>query len=75
MAETLLVRDVMRIGVPTCKQDVSVQAVAVQMLAGDYTALIVIDEEGDSRGWIGERQLAAAFTRVPAKLREQQKAI
>jgi CBS domain-containing protein len=52
---------VMRIGVPTCKQDLPVQAVAVQMLEGNCTALIVIDEEGDSRGWIGERQLAAAF--------------
>ena len=64
MAETLLVRDVMRIGVPTCKPDITVQAVAVQMLEANCTALIVIDEEGDSRGWIGERHLAAAFARV-----------
>jgi len=64
MAETLLVRDVMRIGVATCKQDIPVQAVAVQMLEQNCTALIVIDEEGDSRGWIGERHLAAAFARA-----------
>ena len=64
MAETLLVRDVMRIGVPTCKQDVPVQAVAVQMLEASCTAVIVIDEEGDSRGWIGERHLSAAYARA-----------
>jgi CBS domain-containing protein len=62
----LLVRDVMRIGVPSCHLEDSVEAVAAQMLEQNATALVVIDEDVDSRGWINESLLAAAFQRREA---------
>ena len=42
------------------------------MMEANCTALIVLDEEGDSRGWIGERHLAAA-SGAPRRRRERQK--
>ena len=63
MPEQLLVRDVMRIGVPTCQPEDPVDAVAVQMLEQDSTALVVLDEDGDTAGWINERMLANAYLR------------
>src|SRR5512144_422479 len=64
MSEQLLVRDVMRIGVSTCKPEDSVQAAAQQMLEQNCTALVVLDEEGDCRGWVSERCLAAVYARA-----------
>ncbi len=64
MAEQLLARDVMRIGVPTCKLEDTVAAVAVQMLTENATALVVLDEEGHTAGWINEAALAAAYVRA-----------
>lgn len=57
----ILVRDVMRIGVPTCKVGDPVASVAAQMLEHGATALVVLDEDGDARGWISEERLAAAY--------------
>jgi CBS-domain-containing membrane protein len=64
MAEQLLARDVMRIGVPTCKLEDSAEAIAVQMLTENATALVVLDEEGHTAGWINEAALAAAYVRA-----------
>ncbi|HEX9114929.1 MAG TPA: CBS domain-containing protein [Anaerolineae bacterium] len=64
MTEQLLVRDVMRIGVPTCKLEDAVDAVAAQMLTENTTALVVLDEEGHTAGWINERALADAYRRI-----------
>jgi predicted transcriptional regulator len=63
MPESLLVRDVMRIGVPTCKLEDSVSHVAALMIDGGHTAVVVLDEEADTRGWINEHILAAAYAR------------
>jgi CBS domain-containing protein len=71
MTGQLLVRDIMRIGVPTCKAELRVQAVAQQMIEQNCTALIVLDEDGDSRGWIGERHLAAAYQRAAAAVQDE----
>jgi predicted transcriptional regulator len=57
----LLVRDVMRIGVPTCKLEDTLAHVAALMIDGGYTAVVVLDEEADTRGWINERLLASAY--------------
>ncbi len=62
MSEPLLVRDVMRIGVPTCKLGDSVTALARQMIEQGWTAVVVMDEDGDARGWVNERMLALAYT-------------
>jgi len=54
----------MRIGVPTCRAEQPVSAIAAQMLDEGCTALVVLDAEGDTRGWISEARLAAAYARV-----------
>jgi CBS-domain-containing membrane protein len=68
MPEPLLIRDVMRIGVPTCKETDLLDKVAALMLDQAATALIVLDEEADTRGWISEARLAAAYLRVTQTL-------
>lgn len=52
----------MRIGVPTCKVGEPVVTVARQMLEQGWTAVVVMDDDGDARGWINERMLAVAYT-------------
>ncbi len=64
MPQQLLIRDVMRIGVPTCKLADTVACVAAQMIDGGHTAVVVLDEEADTRGWINEHMLAAAYARA-----------
>jgi predicted transcriptional regulator len=63
---SLLVRDVMRIGVPTCKLEDTLAHVAALMIDGGYTAVVVLDEEADTRGWINERILASAYEKAAA---------
>jgi len=63
MSEPLLVRDVMRIGVPTCKVEDAIAPLAQQMIDQGWTAIVVMDDDGDARGWINERMLAVAYTR------------
>lgn len=64
MPDPLLVRDVMRIGVPTCKLADTVAHVAALLIDGGHTAVIVLDDEADTRGWINERLLAIAYERA-----------
>jgi CBS-domain-containing membrane protein len=66
MSSPLLVRDVMRIGVPTCKLEDSIAHVAALMIDGGHTAVVVLDEEADTRGWVNEHILASAYARVAA---------
>ena len=54
----------MRIGVPTCKESDPIEKVAALMLDQAATALIVLDEEADARGWISEARLAQAYLQV-----------
>jgi len=64
MSEPLLVRDVMRIGVPTCKVDDPIVPLAQQMIDQGWTAIVVMDDDGDARGWINEHMLAIAYARA-----------
>jgi CBS-domain-containing membrane protein len=64
MPISLLVRDVMRIGVPTCKETDPLDKVAALMLDQAATALVVLDEEADTRGWINEARLAQAYLQI-----------
>ena len=48
MSNPLLIRDVMRIGVPTCKLEDTVAHVAALMIDGGHTAVVVLDEEADT---------------------------
>ena len=64
MSEPLLVRDVMRIGVPTCKVEDPIVPLAQQMVEQGWTAVVVMDDDGDARGWINEHMLAVAYVRA-----------
>jgi CBS-domain-containing membrane protein len=68
MPDPLLIRDVMRIGVPTCKETDPLDKVAALMLDQAATALVVLDEEADTRGWISEARLAQAYLRIAQTL-------
>lgn len=64
MPDQLLARDVMRIGVPTCKPGDSITALAAQMIEHGWTALVVMDDEGNACGWLNESMLAAGYARL-----------
>jgi CBS domain-containing protein len=64
-SQPLLVRDVMRIGVPTCKLEDTLEVVAALMIDQAATALVVLDEDADTRGWISEARLVKAFLCSP----------
>jgi CBS domain-containing protein len=66
MSDPLLIRDVMRLGVPTCKLADPLAKVAALMLDQAVAALIVLDEEADTRGWINETRLAQAYLQAVA---------
>lgn len=66
MSQPLLIRDVMRIGVPTCKLADSLAHITALMIDGGHTAVIVLDEEADTRGWVNEHMLATAYVRAAA---------
>jgi predicted transcriptional regulator len=63
MSDQLLIRDVMRIGVATCKMEDMLQQVAALMVDQAASALVVLDEDGDTRGWINERMLGNEYLR------------
>lgn len=55
----------MRIGVPTCKVTDPIVPLAQQMIDQGWTAVVVMDDDGDARGWINERMLAVAYAARP----------
>ena len=54
----------MRIGVPTCKLEDTLDKVAALIIDQAATALVVLDEDADTRGWINEARLVAALVRT-----------
>jgi CBS domain-containing protein len=58
---TLLVRDLMTVGVPTCKQDTPVSDVARFLLEHHVEAMCVLDQEGHGIGVLGEQELVSAY--------------
>jgi len=60
----LLVRDLMTVGVPTCKRDSPAQDIARFLLDHDVEAMCVLDEEGHGIGIVGTAELARAYCRV-----------
>ena len=74
MPDPLLIRDVMRIGVPTCKMEDTLQQIAALMVDQAASALVVLDEDGDTRGWIERRMLAKAYLRFAQALESLRRA-
>lgn len=61
MADTKLVRDLMTVGVPTCKWDTPTVEVARYLLEHNVEGMCVLDSEGNGIGVIGIDELVAAF--------------
>jgi CBS domain-containing protein len=57
-----LVRDLMTVGVVTCLPDTSIVDIARIMLDAEVEAVVVL-EEGNALGFIGQDELVQAFTR------------
>src|SRR3989337_4613626 len=58
-----LVRDLMTVGVPTCKHDTPTKDIARFLLEHHVEAMCVLDAEGHGIGVIGEPELIAAYGR------------
>lgn len=58
-----LVRDLMTVGVPTCKHDTPVRDIARYLLEHHVEAMCVLDEDGHGIGVAGEQQLVSVYSR------------
>ena len=63
MTEQKLVRDLMTVGVPTCKWETPIQDIARFLLEHHVEAMCVLDEEGHGIGVVGEQELVSAYGR------------
>jgi arabinose-5-phosphate isomerase len=68
MPTTILVRDVMRVGVPTCFEATPLKDAARLLVERNVSALVVLDEDGNAVGWLGEQHLARTIDRDHARL-------
>ena len=68
MPTTTLVRDLMQVGVPTCREDTPLKDAARLLVERNVAALIVLDEDANMVGWIGEQHVARVINRDYAKL-------
>jgi CBS domain-containing protein len=60
---TALVRELMTVGVPTCKTNTPVVDIARFLLEHNVEAMCVLDSEGNGVGTVGMEELAAAYSR------------
>ena len=61
-----LVRDLMKVGVPTCPPDASVAEIARLLLEKNLEAVVVLDpEEGHALGVVGQDELVRAYANRP----------
>ena len=61
-----LVRDLMKVGVPTCPPDTPVVEIARLLLEKNLEAVVVLDpEEGHALGVVGQDELARAYANRP----------
>jgi CBS domain-containing protein len=65
--QPLLVRDLMTVGVPTCKADSPVGDIARFLLEHNVEAMCVLDEEGQGIGIVGCAELVKAYGREDAE--------
>lgn len=58
---SFLVRDLMTVGVPTCKWDTPIKDIARFLLKHHVEAMCVLDAEGHGIGIVSEQELVAAY--------------
>ncbi|WKZ35221.1 MAG: CBS domain-containing protein [Anaerolineales bacterium] len=63
MSEQKLVRDLMTVGVPTCKWDSPIMDIARFLLEKNVEAMCVLDAEGHGVGVVGSDELVWAYAR------------
>ncbi len=63
MTERLLVRDLMSVGVTTCKTDTPVVEVARLLLEGEMEGMVVLDDEGHAAGVVSREELVQVYSR------------
>lgn len=68
-----LVRDLMKVGVPTCGVDVPVAELAKSFLEKNLEAVVVLDDHGHAVGVVTQDELVAAFgdEAAPARTAEE----
>lgn len=64
MQAPALVRDLMHIGVATCREDTPLPEAARTLLRDDLEAFVVLDEHGNAVGCLGRADLVAAYASV-----------
>jgi len=63
MKENVLVRDIMTVGVPTCKWDTPLEEISRYLLDHNGEALCVLDSEGHGIGVVGIDELINAYAK------------
>lgn len=63
MAERLLVRDLMSVGVATCAPNTPIIEIARLLLEKKLEAVVVLNEEGHAVGIVSQKELVQAYTR------------
>jgi CBS domain-containing protein len=61
--EPLLVRDLMTVGVPTCKSNTPVVDIARFLIENNFEEMVVLGQEGEGIGVCGYRELVNAYAR------------
>lgn len=67
MRSRTLVRDLMTVGVPTCKLDTPIAEIARFLLERHIEAMCVLDGEGNGIGVVGIDELVNAYRRADAR--------
>lgn len=67
MKETKLVRDLMTVGVPTCKTDVPAADIARFLIENNAEEMVVLGSEGEGVGVVGYEELVRAYGREDVK--------
>lgn len=61
MSEKKLVRDLMTVGVPTCPPDTPAADIIRSMLARQWEAVVVLDENGHATGVVSQDELVRTY--------------
>ena len=67
MSETKLVRDLMTVGVPTCKTSNLIVDIARFLINNNVEEMVVLGNEGEGVGVVGYEELVRAYERTDVK--------
>jgi len=62
-----VVRDLMTVGVTTCSLGTPVSEIARLMVEKNLEAVVVLDEEGNARGYVGQDEAVGAISRPDSR--------